>query len=88
MIVKKQLDICTSERRYIYTFITIIIIGYKEQQELLAKTSQELNKTREMLVMQHKINKDYHQEVIENMSSLFLSHCKKLKVVDNKWNAI
>lgn len=45
-------------------FITLIILGYKEQQELLAKTSQELNKTREMLVMQHKINKDYHQEVI------------------------
>jgi len=38
--------------------------SYKEQQELLAKTSQELNKTREMLVMQHKINKDYHQEIV------------------------
>ena len=49
-----------------------IKLGYKEQQELLAKTSQELNKTKEMLVMQHKINKDYHQEVVEIMSNLFL----------------
>lgn len=36
---------------------------YNELQVQLAETAQELDKTREMLLMQHRINKDYQIEV-------------------------
>jgi len=38
---------------------------YMELQAQHAETIQELDKTREMLLMQHKINKDYQIEVRE-----------------------
>ena len=39
-----------------------------EIQAEYAETVHELEKTRNMLVIQHKINKDYQQEVSNNKS--------------------
>ncbi|XP_076809545.1 protein fantom-like isoform X2 [Clavelina lepadiformis] len=45
-----------------------INVEFSELQAQHAETIQELDKTREMLLMQHKINKDYQMEV-ENVSN-------------------
>jgi len=55
------------------TFLSFNVDLHKEIQQLQAAhadTINELEKTRSMLIIQHKINKDYQKEVRSNYKTL------------------